>query len=109
MKVPSYPMPPRAMVTRAEAAELLGCSLRTVSRYQQAGRLRFNRHGRRTMIFKEDVVEMNRPDSSVRVDNQRVRHLMGKLLMLEMRMAEVIEAMDAHFLTKTTPPDEQTA
>lgn len=107
MKLPTYQRAPRALVTRAEAADMLGCSLRSVSRYQNAGRLRFERRGQRTLILKEDVVAMTRPGYSIRLENQRIRRMMAKVAMLELKLADVMEAMDVQLDAKKPEPYEQ--
>ena len=91
--------PPQQFLSRQEAARQLNCSLRTISRYQRAGRLRFERRGGRTCILREDVFALKRepPASQGRIDQQRMRIMMVRLVMLESKMADCIAELDRRF------------
>lgn len=53
------------LITRPEAAEILGVTVRTVSRYMDSGRLRKYKGGalgRRVRLSREDVERLKRED-----------------------------------------------
>ena len=95
--------PPLQFLTRAEAAEHLKVSLRTVSRYQREGRLRFDRIGGRTCILREDVLALKRepPRSQSRVERRQLQLLSQRIMCLELDLARIIEAMDEELHRRT--------
>lgn len=91
--------PPQRFVSRAKAAESLNCSLRTISRYQQAGRLRFQRVDGRIKILRDDVLRLRQepPASQSRIDSVRLRRMDARIMMLELKLAEAMEELDRRF------------
>lgn len=91
--------PPQQFLSRAEAAEQLGCSLRTVSRHQRSGRLRSEKRSGRTCILHDDVVTLKREPvaSQGRLDKERLRQMSARVMMLEMQLKDIFEAFDRRF------------
>lgn len=112
MKVVEYEKAPVSYVSRPEAASILRVSVRTVSRYQQRGLLRFERHGRETRILLEDVRQLQQTPATelVRVDGRRLRLLMARVMMLELQLKDAMDVLDGGwFPTKTKATGASTA